>query len=84
MSKVIPFPAFPSAFLAPHGDRTCVWAQSPSGHFMLLAGSWMFAETARLFVTNRGYKLIDSDQGLLLVEQQMHGRMFPDDADRVH
>ena len=94
MSKVIPFPLLPSAFTVPHTNslsraaaadaRTKLWVQSPSGHFMLLSGSWMFAETARLYAVRCGYRLIDTDQGLLLVEQQMTARGLPAERERLH
>ena len=89
MSKVIPFPSLPSAFCVPltasaADARTKLWVQSPSGHFMLLSGSWMFAETARLYATRCGYRLIDTDKGLLLVEQQMTARGLPAERERLH
>ena len=89
MSKVIPFPLLPSAFCVPHTTaaseaRTKLWVQSPSGHFMLLSGSWLFAETARLYAVRCGYRLIDSDQGMLLVEQQMTARGLPAERERLH
>ena len=87
MSKIIPFPPLPSAFTVPHNEeptaRTKLWVQSPSGHFMLLSGSWAFAETARMFAVRCGYKIIGTDVGLALVEHQMNDRMMPADA-RVH
>ena len=88
MSKVIPFPSLPSAFTVPHTTaadaRTKLWVQSPSGHFMLLSGSWMFTETARLYAVRCGYRLIDSDKGLLLVEQQMNARGLPAEREQLH
>lgn len=88
MSKVIPFPQLPSAFTVPHNDeptaRTKLWVQSPTGHFMLLSGSWTFAETARLYAVRCGYRLIDTDRGLLLVEQQMTARGLPAESERLH
>jgi hypothetical protein len=67
----------PCAFTAPHGDdpeRYVLWVSSPSGHFMLLAGSWGYIETARLFAVRCGYKMIATDIGLAIVEQQMDER----------
>ena len=67
----------PCAFTAPHPTRRgrhMLWVSSPSGNFMLLSGSWGFIETARLFAMRCGYKLIATDVGLAIVEQQMHER----------
>jgi hypothetical protein len=84
MSKPIPFPPLPSAFTVPHGDRIMLWVQSPSGYYMLLSGSWLFNETARLFAERLGYKMIATDVGMLAVEAQMEKRADDLDATRVH
>jgi hypothetical protein len=76
----------PSAFVVPHTDgRTKLWVTSPNGHFMLLSGSWLFIETAKLFATRCGYNIIATDLGLAIVEQQSDLRSrAATPSDRVH
>lgn len=83
MSRPQP-PTLPAAFTVPHNDRVMLWVQSPLGYYMLLSGSWLFKETARLYAERIGYKLIDTDVGMLAVEAQMERRADDLDATRVH
>jgi hypothetical protein len=62
------------AFLVPHEDHWLIWAQSPNGNFMLLAGGWHTEHKARTMVRFFGYQLMDSAAGIALLEQQMHER----------
>jgi hypothetical protein len=62
------------AFIIPHEEHWLIWAQSPNGNFMLLAGGWVSEHRARAMVRWFGYQLMDSAAGIALLEQQMHER----------
>jgi hypothetical protein len=63
-----------SAFLVPQDDHWQMWAQSPNGSLMPIAGRWETEHEARGVVRLFGYQLMDSAAGIALLEQQMHER----------
>lgn len=60
------------AFVVPfEKGHYVLWVESPTGHFMLLSGSWTYIETARLFAKRCGYIMIDAEAGMAIVDKQL-------------
>jgi hypothetical protein len=50
---------------------TILWVEAPSGMFLMLSGGWAVHASAVSFAVRAGYDMIDTDEGLGLLDQQM-------------